>query len=233
MSASWFPLVVAVTGFNDWINDNPIIVGVVLIGFLLIFRLFYKSGRDEIEETARSFAEPHPGLRVVMPKAKIDPSPFRRTVTCKISGEYRGTQIQVAIGNDTQYISLIQSRTNKWYLEFRAKIPSWPSVLTLSAEGIAGKIKNLAGFSDVKVGHEDFDRAFRIGGPEKVVHHTLTDDAIKALLKLKSMGYDFAIDDGEIVVAGDPFNFEESVLRRTLNSMTAAVRRIDPSPKTF
>lgn len=233
MPAGWFPLIVAVTRINDWINDNPLIVGVVVIGFLLVFRLFYKSGRDVIEETARAFADPQVGLSVVMPDAEIDPSPFRRTVTCRITGEYRGTQIHVAIGNDTQYISLITPRTAKWYLEFRAQIPSWPSELTLCAEGIAGKITALAGFSGVKVGHEEFDRAFRIRGPEQIARQTLSDEVIHALLKLKSMGYDFAIDDGELVVDGDPFKFEEPVLRRTLNSMTAAVRRLDSTPKVF
>ena len=233
MPNGWFPIFVAVMGVQDWVNDNPLIVGAVVIGFLLVFRLFYKSGREQIEETARAFTEPHPGLRVVMPERKIDPSPFRRTVTCKINGEYRGTQVQVAIGNDTQYVSLITSRTNKWYLEFRAEIPSWPSESTLSAEGIAGRITALAGFSGVEVGHEEFDRTFRIKGPKQTVRQTLTDEAINALLKLKSMGYDFAIDGGELIVAGDPYKFEESVLRRTLNSMTAAVRRLDTTPKVF
>lgn len=218
--------------FETWVNENPLIVGAVIIGLLLVFKLFFKSGRDEIAETAHAFADPR-GLQVVVPEKKYDTSPFKRDLTCEISGTYEGIPLTIRIGNDTQYISLIQPRTAKWYLEYRAKIRGWSRELHISKEGILSKAAKVVGKSDVEVGHDEFDAKFLVRGPESLARDTLTDQAMATLLKLEGMGYDFAIDDGDLIVAGDPYKFEEKELRQTTRSMIQAIKRIAVDAKGF
>lgn len=225
-------ILAGISDFEAWFNDNPLIVGAIIIGFLLIFKLFFKSGRDEIAESAHTFADPR-GLRVTMPEKRYDTSPFKRDITCEISGTYEGIPLRIRIGNDTQYISVIQPRTAKWYLEYRMTIRGWPRQLHISKEGILSKAAKVVGKTDVEVGDEKFDGKFLIRGPRSVAQATLTAKTRAALMKFEALGYDFVIDDGYLIVSGDPYKFEEKVLRQTTRSMVQTVKRIDAGSSGF
>ncbi len=210
---------------SQWINDNPLLFGGILVALLVVWLPFFKSDREKKKDIVRDFADNH-GLHAVFPDYEYDASPFERTTTCQISGTYDGVQINIAMGNDTQYISIVTPRTAKWYLEFRATLQGWPRDVKISREGLASRVSKLVGQTDVEVGHAEFDRKFLVKGPEETAKRALSGSTIATLLRLESMDYDFVIEDGELVLSVDPRPFDRPKLRRTTRSMTQAAKRI-------
>jgi hypothetical protein len=211
--------------FNQWVNDNPLIVGGIIVALLLLWLPFYKRDRNKKMDIVRDFAANH-GLHAVFPDYEHDASPFEKTVTCQISGTYQGVPMRIAIGNDTQYVSLVSPRTSKWYLEFRATLRGWPRDLKISREGLVSSVSKLVGKTDVEVGHDEFDRKFLVKGPEHLAHETLNASTIATLLELESLGYDFIMDQGELIISADPYPFEKSKLRRITRIVVQAANRI-------
>ncbi|MFW6053681.1 MAG: hypothetical protein ACOC9J_02600 [Persicimonas sp.] len=226
-----YTVVLAFGDFNQWVNDNPLIFGGIIIGLLLLWLPFYKRDRKKKQDIVRDFAANH-GLQARFPEYEYDASPFKRTVTCEVNGTYEGVPVRIAIGNDIQYVSLVTPRTSKWYLEFRATLRGWPRELTISREGLVSSVSKLVGKTDVEIGHEEFDRKFLVKGPEHLAHETLNASTIAALLKLESLGYDFIIDEGDLIISADPYPFEKAKLRRTTRSLVQAANRISGDPRS-